>query len=48
LLPRSAETCAWLAIDPAGLVTIRISHAATGQGALASVSMRIAAELNFN
>jgi isoquinoline 1-oxidoreductase beta subunit len=45
-LPQGAEINAWLAIDAEGNVTIRVPHTEMGQGALTSVSMMIAEELN--
>ncbi len=41
-----AEINAWLTIDTAGAVTIRVPHTEQGQGALTSVSMLIAEELD--
>ena len=40
------EINAWLSIDPDGIVTVRVPHTEMGQGALTSVSMLIAEELN--
>ena len=40
------EINAWLAIDADGTVTIRVPHTEQGQGALTSVSMMIAEELD--
>jgi len=40
------EINAWLAIDPDGTVTIRVPHTEQGQGALTSVAMMIAEELD--
>ena len=40
------EINAWLAIDSDGTVTIRVPHTEQGQGALTSVSMMIAEELD--
>jgi isoquinoline 1-oxidoreductase subunit beta len=42
------EINAWLTIDKDGLVTIRVPHTEMGQGALTSVSMMIAEELNVD
>jgi isoquinoline 1-oxidoreductase beta subunit len=47
-LPQGAEINAWLAIDAEGNVTIRVPHTEMGQGALTSVSMMIAEELNVD
>jgi isoquinoline 1-oxidoreductase beta subunit len=47
-LPEGAEINAWLAIDSEGNVTIRVPHTEMGQGALTSVSMMIAEELNVD
>ena len=47
-LPQGAEINAWLAIDAAGNVTIRVPHTEMGQGALTSVAMMIAEELNVD
>lgn len=41
-----AEINAWLTIDANGTVTIRVPHTEQGQGALTSVSMMIAEELD--
>lgn len=41
-----AEINAWLAIDADGTVTIRVPHSEQGQGALTSVSMMVAEELD--
>jgi len=46
--PQGAEINAWLAIDAEGNVTIRVPHTEMGQGALTSVSMMIAEELNVD
>lgn len=46
--PQGAEINAWLAIDSEGNVTIRVPHTEMGQGALTSVSMMIAEELNVD
>jgi isoquinoline 1-oxidoreductase subunit beta len=46
--PQGAEINAWLAIDREGNVTIRVPHTEMGQGALTSVSMMIAEELNVD
>lgn len=46
--PEGAEINAWLAIDSQGNVTIRVPHTEMGQGALTSVSMMIAEELNVD
>ena len=43
-----AEINAWLAIDADGTVTIRVPHTEQGQGALTSVSMMIAEELDVS
>ncbi|WP_425248600.1 molybdopterin cofactor-binding domain-containing protein [Chelativorans salis] len=40
------EINAWLTIDPDGTVTIRVPHTEQGQGALTSVSMTVAEELD--
>ena len=40
------EINAWLTIDAEGTVTIRVPHTEQGQGALTSVSMMIAEELD--
>jgi isoquinoline 1-oxidoreductase beta subunit len=40
------EINAWLAIDPDGTVTVRVPHTEQGQGALTSVAMLIAEELD--
>ena len=40
-----AEINAWLTIDAAGTVTIRVPHTEQGQGALTSVCTMVAAEL---
>jgi isoquinoline 1-oxidoreductase subunit beta len=45
-LPQGAEINAWLAIDAEGNVTIRVPHTEMGQGALTSVAMMIAEELD--
>ena len=45
-MPEGAEINAWLSIDPAGLVTIRIPHTEMGQGGITSVAMLIAEELD--
>ena len=42
------EINAWLTIDKDGMVTIRVPHTEMGQGALTSVSMMIAEELNVD
>jgi isoquinoline 1-oxidoreductase beta subunit len=42
------EINAWLTIDPDGRVTIRVPHTEMGQGALTSVSMMIAEELDVD
>src|SRR5262245_3926900 len=42
------EINAWLTIDPKGGVTIRVPHTEMGQGALTSVAMLIAEELNVD
>ena len=42
------EINAWLTIDAKGGVTIRVPHTEMGQGALTSVSMMIAEELNVD
>jgi isoquinoline 1-oxidoreductase beta subunit len=47
-LPQGMEVNAWLAIDKDGNVTIRVPHTEMGQGALTSVSMMIAEELNVD
>ena len=47
-LPQGAEINAWLAIDAAGNVTIRVPHTEQGQGALTSVAMMIAEELDVH
>jgi isoquinoline 1-oxidoreductase beta subunit len=47
-LPQGAEINAWLAIDAEGNVTVRVPHTEMGQGALTSVSMMIAEELNVD
>jgi isoquinoline 1-oxidoreductase beta subunit len=47
-LPQGAEINAWLAIHTSGNVTIRVPHTEMGQGALTSVSMMIAEELNVD
>lgn len=47
-LPQGAEINAWLAIDAEGNVTIRVPHTEMGQGALTSVSMMIAEELDVD
>jgi len=47
-LPQGAEVNAWLAIDAEGNVTVRVPHTEMGQGALTSVSMMIAEELNVD
>lgn len=44
--PQGAEINAWLAIDAHGNVTVRVPHTEMGQGALTSVAMMIAEELN--
>lgn len=41
-----AEINAWLAIEPDGRVTVRVPHSEQGQGALTSVSMMVAEELD--
>jgi isoquinoline 1-oxidoreductase beta subunit len=41
-----AEINAWLALDADGTVTIRVPHSEQGQGALTSVSMMVAEELD--
>jgi len=41
-----AEINAWLVIDKDGIVTMRIPHTEMGQGAITSVAMLIAEELN--
>ncbi len=46
--PEGAEVNAWLAIDAEGNVTVRVPHTEMGQGALTSVSMMIAEELNVD
>ncbi|MGH8204931.1 MAG: molybdopterin cofactor-binding domain-containing protein, partial [Steroidobacteraceae bacterium] len=46
--PQGAEINAWLAIDAEGNVTIRVPHTEMGQGALTSVSMMIAEELDVD
>jgi isoquinoline 1-oxidoreductase beta subunit len=40
------EVNAWLTIDPEGIVTVRVPHTEQGQGALTSVPMMVAEELN--
>jgi isoquinoline 1-oxidoreductase beta subunit len=45
-LQDGAEINAWLAIDSDGAVTIRVPHSEQGQGALTSVSMMVAEELD--
>ena len=40
------EINAWLSISPEGIVTVRVPHTEMGQGALTSVSMLVAEELN--
>jgi isoquinoline 1-oxidoreductase beta subunit len=45
-LPEGVEINAWLAIDADGNVTIRVPHTDMGQGALTSVAMMIAEELD--
>jgi isoquinoline 1-oxidoreductase beta subunit len=47
-LPEGAEINAWLAIDAEGNVTIRVPHTEMGQGALTSVAMMIAEELDVD
>ena len=47
-LPQGAEINAWLAIDAEGNVTVRVPHTEMGQGALTSVAMMIAEELNVD
>jgi isoquinoline 1-oxidoreductase beta subunit len=47
-LPQGAEINAWLAIDAEGNVTIRVPHTDMGQGALTSVAMMIAEELDVD
>src|SRR5688572_21711995 len=42
------EINAWLTIDKDGVVTIRVPHTEMGQGALTSVAMMIAEELNVD
>jgi len=42
------EVNAWLTIDPSGVVTIRVPHTEQGQGALTSVPMMIAEELEVD
>jgi isoquinoline 1-oxidoreductase beta subunit len=44
--PEGQEVNAWLAIDPHGVVTIRVPHTEMGQGGLTSVAMMIAEELD--
>ncbi len=46
--PQGAEINAWLAIDAKGNVTIRVPHTEMGQGALTSVAMMIAEELDVD
>jgi isoquinoline 1-oxidoreductase subunit beta len=46
--PQGAEINAWLAIDAGGNVTVRVPHTEMGQGALTSVAMMIAEELNVD
>ena len=46
--PQGAEINAWLAIDAEGNVTVRVPHTEMGQGALTSVAMMIAEELNVD
>src|SRR5688500_6125323 len=45
---RGVEINAWLTIGKDGTVTIRVPHTEMGQGALTSVSMMIAEELNVD
>jgi isoquinoline 1-oxidoreductase beta subunit len=45
-LTDGVEINAWLAIDTDGTVTVRVPHSEQGQGALTSVSMMIAEELD--
>jgi len=40
------EVNAWLTIDPEGIVTVRVPHTEQGQGALTSVPMMVAEELD--
>jgi isoquinoline 1-oxidoreductase beta subunit len=47
-LPQGAEINAWLAIDADGNVTVRVPHTEMGQGALTSVAMMIAEELDVD
>lgn len=42
------EINAWLTIDPTGVVTVRVPHTEQGQGALTSVPMMIAEELEVD
>ncbi len=42
------EVNAWLTIDPTGVVTVRVPHTEQGQGALTSVPMMIAEELEVD
>jgi len=42
------EISQWLTIDPEGIVTIRVPHTEQGQGALTSVPMMIAEELQVD
>ena len=42
------EINAWLTIDKDGVVTVRVPHTEMGQGALTSVAMLIAEELNVD
>jgi isoquinoline 1-oxidoreductase beta subunit len=46
--PQGAEINAWLAIDAEGNVTVRVPHTEMGQGALTSVAMMIAEELDVD
>jgi len=43
---QGVEINAWLGIDPDGTITIRVPHTEQGQGALTSVAMLIAEELD--
>ena len=45
-MPEGVEINAWLSIDTAGLVTIRVPHTEMGQGGMTSVAMLIAEELD--
>ncbi|MGO4830320.1 molybdopterin cofactor-binding domain-containing protein [Cupriavidus sp. 2KB_15] len=45
---QGVEINAWLTIDPAGIVTIRVPHTEMGQGGMTSVALLIAEELEVD